>query len=625
MIHRRHIVLLGLVVAAPLLAALIVAISRTHWFPAGDMAQAELHMRGFFRHPPLVGAAGRIVSDSGVQGSHPGPSLWVAMLPIYVIGGRTSAALMTAVVSVHLASIAALLYLAFRRGGALLSSLVAGGVLAIVRSSGPDFMIEPWNPWLAILPFAVFIFLVLEILAPSESVIMSRLADPVARESLQLACLVAVGTHCLQCHAGYVVLTLPMILVSTVVVSRRVWGRGSESLMRRVRILVTTLFVPTAVLVAMWVPPLLDQIRRKPGNLSILVEHFGSPSEPTLGVKKVLEIVTTQFNVLGPWLSGPSGASSTSIRLIGFALAGIFVASAVIVAHGSGLTSQKRVLVILVGFSVLGVYSFTRIFGPFYEYTVRWAWILTAVTLSVSMWVLVEARNRRPARTGVGSPPRSGNSSRSPSVRVKGAWIGLLALSVLTTWQAIDRVNLPGATDSRIISGVIANTSSALDPDKTYQIRFYDPYTLNATGFGLLLELERRGFRVKVDPSFAAAALPHRTAPMEACDEVLWVVVGPAVERADRDPQLSRIAFYNPRTSNQRARATRLLVEISDGLRAAGRADLVSSLDQPGASLLFAEPPLPESTARLVRELIRMGQPTGIYLMNVGSVAKSLG
>ena len=75
-----------------------IAIVRPQWYPTGDMAQAELHVRGFWSHPPLVGAAGRIQNAAGVQGSHPGPLLWLAMWPIYALGGSTSTALVVSVV-----------------------------------------------------------------------------------------------------------------------------------------------------------------------------------------------------------------------------------------------------------------------------------------------------------------------------------------------------------------------------------------------------------------------------------------------------------------------------------------------------------------------------------------------
>ena len=52
-------VLIGTILATlPALIALVTLLRGNHWYPAGVMVQAELHMRGFFDHPPLVGAAG---------------------------------------------------------------------------------------------------------------------------------------------------------------------------------------------------------------------------------------------------------------------------------------------------------------------------------------------------------------------------------------------------------------------------------------------------------------------------------------------------------------------------------------------------------------------------------------
>ena len=36
-----------------------------------------------------------------------------------------------------------------------------------------------------------------------------------------------------------------------------------------------------------WIPPLVDQLRRDPGNLSILRDSFGNPDAPYLGLADV--------------------------------------------------------------------------------------------------------------------------------------------------------------------------------------------------------------------------------------------------------------------------------------------------------------------------------------------------
>jgi hypothetical protein len=612
-IDRTRLVMIALIIA-PIVVAVVTLILGDRWFPAGDMAQAELHMRGFFRHPPLVGAAGRIVSDSGFQGSHPGPSLWVAMLPVYLLGGRSSSALMAAAASVHILSVVWILYLARRRGGQVLMWSMAFGILAVIRSAGTDFMIEPWNPWLALLPFIVFMFLMFEIFDPrtmKREASSSRFGSNADVRNLALA--IAVGSHCVQSHAGYALLVVPPLglgLLFTIIRRSRdgeVVGMGT-----RVRNAFIPLAAAASTTLMVWLAPFIDQVRRVPGNLTILIQHFGSPSEPTLGLRQSWDILSTQLNVFGPWLVGPAGTTSRILHWLGFSIFVIVFSSAVVMSYRRGMRAHTKTLTVLGGFVFLGIVSIMRIFGPYYEYTVRWLWMMTATICAVTVWTLMSIGLKQWVRS---------EHRRAWSVVSLAA---LAAFSLLSVVQVVDRVKLPGPTDSRILSGLIDETSQELDRDKTYQVRFYDPYTLNATGFGLVLELERRGFDVKVDPQFAAAALPHRTATMQDTDGVLWVVVGPALERAKTDLRLSLVAEFNPRSDEQQRRALVLLRDVEEGLLAAGREDLVSSLESPGASILFTTPPLPEETADLVRELIGMGQPSGVFAMAVGDVAESL-
>ena len=551
------------------------------------MAQAELHMRGFLGHPPLVGAAGRIVGDTGTQGSHPGPSLWIAMLPIYLVGGRSSAALMAAVVSVHLTSALVALRLTWLRHGPLLTGVVAAVLVAVVRASGPDFVIEPWNPWLAIVPFLVFILLVERCLAHEQN----RFA---------LFGAVVVGSHCIQCHAGYAILVAAGLLIAA---GSRVHRDGSR-----------VLGVPLIALLTMWIPPLIDQVRREPGNLTLLWQHFGSPSEPRLPFADAVRVVATQFNLLGPWLWGPGGShpAESWFRWPGFVLFIVLFAGALLSARRRGWTNEFGFLLLLGSFLVVAALSVTRLFGPYFEYTIRWAWILAALTLAVAGVVL---GRELIART----------SSAKHGRRITSA--ALIGLVGATTWTSVvlaSDVHRPGPTDSEIVGG-LAPALRRLDDAATYLVRFWDPYTLNATGFGVVLEMERSGFRVEVEPSFAAAALPHRTATESEVDSVLWVVVGPKNESLVGDETLTQVAYFDPRTADERLRAATLLVQIENGLRAAGRDELIPNLVSPGASLLFAEPPLPDDVARDLRDLYLLGQPVGVYSVAPGTDVSSLG
>ena len=602
------VVVVSLLAVTPIIVAVIAMLSGDAWFPAGDMAQAELHMRGFLSNPPLVGAAGRIVSDSGLQGSHPGPGLWVAMLPVYLLGGRRSHALLAAAASVHIVSVIIAVRLAVHRGGRLLAMLTALAALVVIRASGSDFMIEPWNPWLAILPFMIFIFLVGELVAPMGSARQKQLA---------LVGAIVVGSYCIQCHAGYAVLVVGALAAAVVV-----WVRDeyrSQDLaghQPRSRVRQGLIFGLTALLVV-WSPVVIDQLRRKPGNVSILLEHFVSPSEPTMGVTQAAKIIATQFNLFGLWLSGPGTDAPAEgwARYIGCLLMVSLWFWATWKVRKADQSAMFRWQMMMAGFVLLGSFSILRIFGPYYEYTVRWFWILSVVTATTSVFFLVRMY-RLPEKVRI---------SRV-SLQAFGAGASLFFVGVVTVSavQTADRVKLPGKTESRILADLIPEVVQNLDQDARYLLKMYDPYTLDATGFGSVLELERQGFDVGVEFFRAAAALPHRVRDENDVDTILWVVVGPAIKRADADPALTKLGEANPRSEDEEVLAQSLLIDVAAMLTAAGRDDLVAALEVPGASLIFAEPPLPDEIATVVRTFISLGQPVAMYSVAPGVPVTSL-
>jgi len=595
----------------PIIVAVVALLSGDAWFPAGDMAQAELHMRGFFSNPPLVGAAGRIVSDTGFQGSHPGPGLWVAMLPVYLIGGRSSHALLAAAASVHIVSVVLAVRLAFHRGGRLLAVLTALAALLVIRASGPDFMVEPWNPWLAILPFAVFVFLIGEVVAPIASAKHKRLS---------LIAAVIVGSYCLQCHAGYAVL-----VVGALVASIAVWIRdecrtteskflGISQSWSKIR---SDLLLGSFALLVVWSPVFIDQWRRSPGNLSILWEHFVTPSEPTLSLSMAVQVIATQFNLFGLWLSGPGVDAPAEgwARYIGCLLMVSLWLWATWKVRKADQSAMLRWQIMMAGFVLLGSFSILRIFGPYYEYTVRWFWILSVLTAMTSIFSLVRTyRVLEALRLSHGTKQLIGIS----------ASLILVGVVLVSTVQTADQVKLPGKTESRILADLIPEVIPKLSHDEKYLLRMYDPYTLNATGFGSVLELERQGFDIGVEVFQAAAGLPHRVRFEDQVDQILWVVVGPAIKSADADPALTKLGEANPRSASEELLAQKLLTDIAQMLTDAGRGELVSTLETPGASLIFAEPPLPDNIATVVRQLISLGQPVAMFSVAPGVPVESL-
>ncbi len=580
---RTRSILVAVSIAAPFFVALLVVLSRGRWYPAGDMAQAELHMRGFFAHPPLVGAAGRIIDDTGFQGSHPGPSLWFAMLPVYLLGGRTSAALMVAVVSVHLVSAAVAVWLARRRFGRSGVIVAAFVIILFVRSSGPDFVVEPWNPWLALLPFLVFVLLVDEVLARQGS-------------WRWVVAAVVVGSHCVQCHAGYALVVGAAFVVMLVVLIRRRSVRGMGA--------------GFAALGVMWLLPLVDQFRREPGNIQILVQHFTSPDEPTIGFGEAVRVMATQFNVVGPWLTGSGVAqpAETWARWPGFVAFVVLVGLARRRAVKTGDREIGALLLTLVGGIVIACLSILRIFGSYLDYTIRWVWILSALTVLVAGLGLVRSA-------------RAGTFRRLPG---HSAWVGLVVVvAVLASVSVGADAKMPGAADSDVVEAVVPQLEPLIGDD-TILVHLWDPYTLDATGFGTVLELERRGHTMRVDPSYAAAALPHRTATPDQVDREWWFVVGSLDEESLDQPGVERVAVFDPRTPADEVEGARILAAIERRLSETGRDDLLEQKNPAGAAVLFAFPPIEPDIVDLLTEYYRLGQPVSVLVLPEGVDPDSL-
>jgi hypothetical protein len=278
-------------------------------------------------------------------------------------------------------------------------------------------------------------------------------------------------------------------------------------------------------------------------------------------------------------------------------------------------SSMFRWQLMMAGMVSLGAFSILRIFGPYYEYTVRWFWIISVLTAMTSVFFLVRL-SQLFERVSV--------SRVSLQTIRAGASLVLVGVVIVSAVQTADRVKLPGKTESRILADLIPEVVPSLSQDDQYLLKMYDPYTLDATGFGSVLELERQGFDVGVEFFRAAAALPHRVREENSVDTVLWVVVGPAIKRADVDPALTKLGEANPRSASEEALGQKLLIDVAAMLTAAGRDDLVAALEIPGASLIFAEPPLPDEIATVVRKFISLGQPVAMYSVAPGVPVTSL-
>ncbi len=585
-------------VAIPLVVAL-VSVGGTHWYPTGDMAQAELHVRGFFRHPPLVGAAGRIgdfLTPYG-QGSHPGPAMWVALLPVYALFGWSSFGLMLSTTVVQFAFILLAVWLARRLAGAIAGLAVATLAAVLVHSLGPMVFIEPWNPWPAIFAFFAFLIAVWGVLCGRHR---------------WLAISVFTGMFAVQCHAGYIPLVGATLALATVVSVGRWWRARSATTDDTRQHHIRWFGAAVGVFVAMWIPPVVDQWRREPGNLRILWRHFSSTTDADgtprqfVGLGSAFKAFAGEFSVAGPWVRGSFRQPSETPNWLLFIAAVLVVAAAVTAAWRLQRDESRSRLLVFLGLlaiaTTVGIGSTARIFGEFYDYVIRWWWVIVGLTAVACVLVAAaEARRRRLVA------------------------VCLLAASAISaTFATVNAADaeIPSPRNSALVGGVTPQVAAKLDPQGGYLIRWYDPATLGGVPYGVLLELERDGFRVGVDSPASAGALPHRVIPEPSATAVLWVVAGDvAIDAFRARTDATELGFYDQRSEAEVAESADLRTRLIGRLDEIGLSCLVPTLDtQYGlAPLVIGNAPVPQDVRVLAADYNLLGLPVAVFSVPLGA------
>lgn len=586
---RRHVALLGLALAVPLITAL-AAVRSPRWYPAGDFAQAEMHVRAVPTDMPLVGAAARVGTILD-QGSHPGPAGAVALTVPYRVLGSSGWSLMAATVVVHLVAMTAAIVIGRRVGGLRVAALLAVVCAVMLRAFGPAWFLEPWNPWLGVFALLAVIVLVWAVWRGQVSM---------------LPWLVLAASFCAQVHLGYglIIGGLGVAVLARLVVLNR---RNAYLELRR------PLVVSGVVAVLAWLPSVIDELTREPGNLTRLWRHFADPPEELAGLRRSFTAFVNEFNLFGTWSvvrdRAPTDAPDL-VAWIGFLAMVAMVAVSVLLVrrmNDGALRDAWSVGVIVIG---LALSTLTRIFGPIYDYIIRWMAVVTAFTVVLCLWTLWTWWTRR----------ESGDDRRlsDRTIAVVLAAVGGLALAAASI-SALE-AEVPLVRDSRITSELARQTQPDLDADTTYLIRFHDPVSLGAPGIGLLNELERQGHDVGVDTWLSANVQPHRTLTEDEADVLLLVVIGePAIAAARARDGAVDLADV-PMAAEDAALSQQLRTQVEAALTEIGRADLIVRLDeQYGVSQVEAEPGLPAELLDLVARYRDLRLPAAVIAVPAGS------
>ena len=591
---------MGLIVvlAFPLVVAL-VELRRPHWYPLLDMAQTEIRVRDIANgHPPLIGLAGRIGPFGPDGGSHPGPLSFYALWPVWKLFGGSSYGMFASTVVLDIVAFGLALWMALRRGGRTLLLAIAAVLAVLTRAYGAFLLTLPWNPYLPVLWWFVFLLAV-----------WSVLADDLA----MLAVLVVAGSMCMQTHISYLGLVGGLVLVTAVVVgARAVRRRGDADARRALWRWGGSSIVAGVVL---WIPPVIDQFAHSPGNLGIIRDYFGNPPEATIGAHRGVGVVLAQLN---PWklltttLVHDGGALQVGGSRLPGALLLIAFGVSVVIAWQLG----RRALLLLDGVIAaalaLGFVSAARILGVVWFYLLLWAWALAALMLLAIGWSLVELVR---ARRAAGAPPARDLGPASTAVLAAVTVI----VSVVFAVQAAD-VNVQTPRLNQTLGAVVGPTADALTQLRRggqrgpYLVTWLpDAEAIGSAGFGLLNELDRRGLDVRAQEVFRPGATRYHVIDARTPTLEVHLATGPDIVNWQRDSRFVQVAFFDPRSATERREFGRLHAQVAAELRAAGLGDRIAQIDD-NLFMLALAPRVPLSTQKLITRMLDLSMPMAVFI-----------
>jgi hypothetical protein len=371
----------GLAVLPLVVSAVRVLTAFSNYAASSDNATNELAVRDIGSRLVLLGPFSR---DGW---SHPGPAFAYLMAIPYRVLGSDSAAMLVCALLVNAIAVVGIVILARRWGGLALGVTVALGTALLTVTLPSDFLQDPWNPFVTVLPFGAFLMLVW------ASTCGDRWAFPVA---------CGVGTFCVQTHIGY---AAPVAVLLVGAVWRAARDRDEPRVRGEGRRGVMMLGIGALVLLLMWLPPVYEQFVHSPGNMRATYHYFRDTEQPPQGIGNGVRVVAAQFTLGPDWLFGLRGVSPFSgepaaMRQHPVPLLLLLFAAGGVVAFRRRYLALRRIAVILGVTIVVAAIASAQIIGAMAEYRLRWLWVVAVLTAAVTVAVAVRWATERSPRVG---------------------------------------------------------------------------------------------------------------------------------------------------------------------------------------------------------------------------------
>lgn len=461
----KHLWLLLCLVVLPMVvsAGLLVFDLGESYRPVADYALIEMQVRDVGREPVLTGLYSR--SDW----SHPGPAQFFVLAPFYWLTGGASFGLYLGALVVNAGALVGMVLVARRRGGTplMLITLLAGSLL--VRTLGADFVRDPWNCFMTVLPFGLAVFLAWSL---------------TAGEIWALPMAVGVTSYVAQAHVGYLVLAVPLLAFGMLWLGIRVFRSGDAE--QRTRLKHASL-VAVAVGAVLWLPPLVDLVRNAPSNAGNLTEYFRTTEDEAHTLVDGWNVLSVQFSTLPEWLTWhrtPTSFSGEPPSLyspqVPWLLALVAAAGAVLVKRRPDTGRQLvATFAVVVG---LGILAIARTVGLAFDYRLRWTWIPGMVAFVLVAWGAWSFISNRWDRAGQVLGPLT--------IAVVAVVTGLNVASAV-------RADVPYEVDGEVLAQLMPEVLEAVEGTDG-EVLVTDSLAGSWYARGVVLELERQGFEARV-------------------------------------------------------------------------------------------------------------------------------
>jgi hypothetical protein len=510
--RRIRWVVTGLLVVPALV--LLVRVLQSGWLSSSDWADIELRARDVgTAHTPLVGAYSRY------GWNHPGPLLfYVLALPYRVLGARGYGILAGALI-VNGAAVACTGAVLWRRGRTVGLMLGLAVVLVLARALGAGFLIDPWNPYVIVLPLLAVVALAW---AAADGDLW---ALPIA---------VGLGSFVVQSHVGAALAVVVPIGVSVCVIvldARR--NRGGS--------LKPIALVTTAVAVICWLPPVVQQFQTGGGNLGHLIDFWTQSHARTVGWSAGTRIVFAQLAIPAPWFSGHE-------RLIAVTggvdphwnvpVALILLVAAGIVALRTRDRQSFTLDAVALAMVVAAMFSAAHIVDAPFFYIVRWTWAVGAIVWIAILWTFWRALLRH------------------ADWDVAVTRFGVAAIVVLAATLVVGAVHaeFPVQSEQRALKAIAPAARRALRQLRA-PILVEGPVDFRSglAADGVVLIAIHAG----IDARLALRSVGHvgrsHAISKASARSIVVVAVDDGIEKYRSDPSYRSIAAYDPLSPDERA------------------------------------------------------------------------